>query len=67
MTEHHCNPAKKQQEQQQPPIQRQPYNSSNNYNLSNEIAAIRAQLLVLVSSLDRIEQQEMMMEHQKNM
>jgi len=54
MSEHHCNPTKKQQ---QPPIQRQPYNSSNNNNLSKEIAAIRAQLLILVSRLDRMEQE----------
>ncbi|MDQ3968440.1 MAG: hypothetical protein M3275_08610 [Thermoproteota archaeon] len=42
-----------QQQQQQPPVQRQPRDS--NSNLSKEIAAIKAQLLVLVSRLDRIE------------
>ncbi len=48
---HDC-PAKKQQ---QPPIQR--LLSNNNNNLSKEIAAIKAQLLILVSRLDRLEQE----------
>jgi hypothetical protein len=51
-----------------PAKNKQQPSNSNSYNLSKEkIAAIKAQLLVLVSRLDRIEQQEMMMEHQKNM
>jgi hypothetical protein len=53
-TPHVCS---KPPHQQQPPVQRQPRNSNNN--LSKEIAAIKAQLLLLISRLDRIEQQEM--------
>lgn len=49
-TPHVCN--KPPHQQQQPTIQRQP---SNINNLSKEIAAIKAQLLGLVSRLDRIE------------
>jgi hypothetical protein len=59
MTEHHCSSQKLLQsaeQQQQPLIQRQPSNSNNN-NLSKEIAAIKAQLLVLASRLERIEQE----------
>jgi hypothetical protein len=49
VTPHVCH--KPEQHQEQPPGKRQSYNS----NLSNEIAAIKAQLLVMVSRLDRIE------------
>jgi hypothetical protein len=55
VTPHVCH---KQQQQQQPLTQQQPStNSNNNSNLSEEIAAIKAQLLGLVSRLDNIEQE----------
>ncbi len=52
-TPHICHKPLQQQKQEQKP--------SNSSNLSKEIAAIKAQLLALVSKLERIEQK--MMEH----
>jgi hypothetical protein len=52
VTPHVC---RKPEQQEQSQVQRQPSNSNNN--LSKEIAAVKAQLLVLVSRLDCIEQE----------
>jgi hypothetical protein len=53
VTPHICRkPEQERQQQQQPST-----NSNNNSNLSKEIAAIKAQLLGLVSRLDNIEQE----------
>jgi molecular chaperone GrpE (heat shock protein) len=60
VTPHVCRKPEqeRQQQQQQPLTQQQPStNSNNNSNLSKEIAAIKAQLLGLVSRLDNIEQE----------
>ncbi len=54
--------AAEQQQQRQPSIQTQRPSHSNSYNLTKEIAAIKAQLLILVFRLDRIEQE---MKYQK--
>jgi hypothetical protein len=50
ITSHVCR-SKPERQHQQPPVQRQSPDSK----LSKEIAAIKPQLLVLVSRLDRIE------------
>ncbi len=55
---HQC-PAKQKQQQKQPPLQ-QPVattTTTTTTDISKEIAAIKAQLLVLVSRLDRLEQE----------
>jgi hypothetical protein len=52
VTPHVC---RKPEQQEQSQVQRRPSNSNNN--LSKEIAAVKAQLLVLVSRLDCIEQE----------
>jgi flagellar capping protein FliD len=55
ITPHVCH--KPNQQQEQPLVQQQQLSSNINNKLSKEIAAIKAQLLDLVSRLDRLEQE----------
>jgi hypothetical protein len=58
VTPHVCSKQKKdEQQQEQPLVQQQQLSSNINNKLSKEIAAIKAQLLDLVSRLDRLEQE----------